>query len=158
MIIRCKTCFSWERIFRQGRQSIGNNQKCFSQKHQRNCDNSLGTWVSQQIFFPARALVCRNQPLILPLLLFPLRSCLYEKNHLSQVRRLTWVRFRQNGVFCFVKTNCLHENAVIPPRWNLTTTQVKSHLGEMIFLYVNSFCWAVPPRQDCSFSLDSLCL
>ena len=36
-------------------------------------------------------------------------------------------------------------------------TQVRSHLGGMIFLHVNSFCQAVPPRLDCSFSLDSVC-
>ena len=31
------------------------------------------------------------------------------------------------------------------------------HLGEMIFLHVNGFCWAISPRQDCSFSLDAVC-
>ena len=35
--------------------------------------------------------------------------------------------------------------------------QVRSHLGGMIFLHVNSFCRTVPPKQDCSFSLDSAC-
>ena len=85
-----------------------------------------------------------------------LRSCLYEKNHPTWVRCFTWVRSRQNGVFHFVKTNRLYENVFIPPRWDLTPTQVRSHLGGMIFLHVNSFCWAVPPRRDCSFSLVSV--
>ena len=31
------------------------------------------------------------------------------------------------------------------------STQVRSHLS------INSFCRAVPPRQDCSCSLDSVC-
>ena len=90
-------------------------------------------------------------------LLLSQRSCLYDKNHPTQVRRLTWVRSRQNGVFHFVKANRLYENGFIPPSWDLTSTQVRSHLGGMIFLHVNSFCQAVPPRQDCSFSLDSVC-
>ena len=80
--------------------------------------------------------------------------CLYEKNHPTQVRRLTWVRSRQAGVFHFVKANGLYENRFISPRWDLTSTQVRSHLRGMIFLHVNSFWRAVPPRQDCSFSLD----
>ena len=90
---------------------------------------------------------------------FPCRYklCLYEKNNPTQVRRLTWVRSQQNGVFHFVKANRLYENGFIPPSWDLTSTQVRSHLGGMIFLHVNSFCQAVPPRQDCSFSLDSVC-
>ena len=45
----------------------------------------------------------------------------------------------------------------IPPRWHPTATQVRSHLGGMVFIHVISFCRAVPPRQDCSFSLDSVC-
>ena len=86
-----------------------------------------------------------------------LKGCLYEKNHATQVKRLTLVRSRQNGVFHFVKANRLYENGFIPPSWDLTSTQVRSHLGGMIFFHVNSFCQAVPPRQDCSFSLDSAC-
>ena len=60
-------------------------------------------------------------------------------------------------IFHFVKANRLYENGFIPPSWDFTSTQVRSHLGGMIFLHVNSFCQAVPPRQDCSFSLDSAC-
>ena len=47
------------------------------------------------------------------------RSCLYEKNHHTQVRRLTWVRSWQNGIFRFVKTNRLYENWFFPLRWDL---------------------------------------
>ena len=83
--------------------------------------------------------------------------CLFEKNHPTPVRRLTWVRSRQNGVFHFVTTNRLNENGFIPPRWDLTSSQVRSHLEGMILLHVNIFWRAVPPRQDCSFSLDSVC-
>ena len=85
------------------------------------------------------------------------RSCLYETNHPTQVRRLTWVRSRRNGVFHFVKTNVLYENGFIPTMWDPTSTQVRSHLDGMIFLYVNSFCRTAPSRRDCSFSLDSVC-
>ena len=81
-----------------------------------------------------------------------LSSCLYEENHPNQVRRLTWLRYRQNGVFHFVKTNRLYENGFIPPRWDFTPRQVRFHLGGMVFLHVNSFCWAVPLRQHCLFS------
>ena len=51
-----------------------------------------------------------------------LRSCLCEKNHPTHVRRLTWVRSRQNGIFHFVKTNSLYENWFAPPRQDLTST------------------------------------
>ena len=85
------------------------------------------------------------------------RSCLYEKNHPTQVRRLTWARSRQNGVFHFVKTNRLYENGLFLPRWDLTSPQVRFPLGGMIFLHVNNFCRALSPRQDCSFSLGSVC-
>ena len=78
-------------------------------------------------------------------------GAVYEKNHPTQVRYFTWVRPQQNGVFHFVKTNRLYENAFIPPRWDLNSTQVTPHLGGMIFLHVYSFCRAVPPRQNCSF-------
>ena len=60
-------------------------------------------------------------------------------------------RSRQNGIFHFVKTNRLYENGFIPLRWDLTSTQLRSHLGGMIFLHVNSFCRTFPPIQD-SFS------
>ena len=86
-----------------------------------------------------------------------IRSCLYEKNHPTQVRYFTWVRSRQNGVFHFGKANHLYENGFIRPSWDFTSTNVRSHLDEMIFLHVNSFCQAVPPREDCLFSLDSAC-
>ena len=43
------------------------------------------------------------------------RSCLYKKNHPTQVRLLTKVRSRQNGLFHYVKTNLLLE-WFIPPR------------------------------------------
>ena len=84
-------------------------------------------------------------------------SWLYEKNHPNQVRSFNWVRSGQNGVFRFAKTNRLSENAFIPPKWDPTSTQVISHLGGMIFLHVNRFCRTVPPRRDCSFSLDAVC-
>ena len=74
-----------------------------------------------------------------------------------QMRRLTWVRSRQKGVFHYIKANPLYENRFIPPRWNLTSAQVRSYLGGIIFPRVNSFCWGVPPRQDYSYSLDSVC-
>ena len=86
-----------------------------------------------------------------------LKSCLYEEKLPMQVRHLTWVRSRQNGVYHFGKSNRLYENGFIPSRWDLTSTQVRSQLGRMIFFHVNSFCQAVPPRQDCSLSLDSVC-
>ena len=34
-------------------------------------------------------------------------------------------------------------------RWDLTTTQMRLHQGGLIFLHLNSFHWAVPPRRDC---------
>ena len=77
------------------------------------------------------------------------KLCLYEKNNPTQVRRLTWVRSQQNGVFHFVKANRLYENGFIPPSWDLTSVQVRSHLSGMLFLHVNRYCQAVPPRQDC---------
>ena len=80
-----------------------------------------------------------------------------HQNHPTQFRRLTWVRSWQNGVFHFVKTNRLYENWFIPPRWDHTSTQVRFHLVGMIFFLCKQFFWAVPPRQDCSFSLNSLC-
>ena len=80
-------------------------------------------------------------------------SCLCETNYPTQVRRLSWVSFWQNGVIRFVKTNRLYENGFNPLRWDLTSTQLRSHLGGMFFLYVKIFGWAVPTRQDCSFSL-----
>ena len=78
-----------------------------------------------------------------------LRSCLYEKIHPTQVRRLTWVTSRLNGAFHFVKANRFYENGFISPSRDLTLTQVRLNLGGIIFLHVNSFCQAVPPRQDC---------
>ena len=44
------------------------------------------------------------------------RSCLYEENHPTQMRRLPRVRFQQNGVFHYVKANPLYGNGVVPPR------------------------------------------
>ena len=35
--------------------------------------------------------------------------------------------------------------------------KMRSHSGGMIFLHINSFCRAAPPKQDCSFGLDSVC-
>ena len=84
------------------------------------------------------------------------RSCFYERNYPTQMRCFAWLRTWQNGVFHFEKTNCLCENEFIPPRSALTSTQVRSQLGGMIFLHINSFCRVVPHRQNCSFSLDSL--
>ena len=40
-------------------------------------------------------------------------------------------------------------------RWDLTTTQMRLHQGGTIFLHLNSFHWAVPPRQDCYLVLPS---
>ena len=89
-------------------------------------------------------------------ILYELRSCLYEKNHPTPLRRLTWVRSQHNGVFYFVKTNRLYENGFSPPRWDLTSTQVRSHLGGMIFLHVNSLYRTAEPRQDFIFGLASV--
>ena len=55
------------------------------------------------------------------------------------------------------KTNCLYENGFMPPSWDLIWTQVRSHLGGIILLHVNSFGRVVPHRQDCSFNLDLVC-
>ena len=55
------------------------------------------------------------------------------------------------------ETNCLLENGFIPPKWCLTSSQVGSHLGGIIFFHVSSFCGTVLPRPDCSFSLESVC-
>ena len=85
------------------------------------------------------------------------RSSLYEENHPTQMGRLNWVRFQQNDVFHYVKVNPLYENGLVPSKWDLTLTKVWSHLGGIIFLHVNSFCRGVPRKQDCSFSLDSVC-
>ena len=79
-----------------------------------------------------------------------------RKNHPTKMRRLIWVKPPQNGVFHFVKTNRLYETGFIPPRWGLTSTQVRSYLGGMIYFHINSFCRAVSSKQDCSFSLDSV--
>ena len=86
-----------------------------------------------------------------------LRSSWYKENHSTQVRRLTWVRSQQNGVFYFVNTNRLCENGFIPFRRDLTSTQARSHLGWMIFLQVIRFCKAFLSTQYCSFSLDLVC-
>ena len=55
------------------------------------------------------------------------RSCLYEKNHPTQVRRFTWVRSRQNGAIHFVKQIVYMRMDSSHPaeisrqrRWNLT--------------------------------------
>ena len=50
-------------------------------------------------------------------------SWLYEKNHPTQVG----------------ETNCLLENGFIPPKWGLTSSQVRSHLGGMIFFPCKQF-------------------
>ena len=50
-----------------------------------------------------------------------LGSCFYEKNHLSQVQRLTWVRSWQNRVFHFVETSFIWE-------W-IHLIQMRSHLN-----------------------------
>ena len=55
------------------------------------------------------------------------------------------------------ETNCLLDNGFILPKWGLTSSQVRSHLGRMIFFHVSSFYGTVLPRPDCSFSLDSVC-
>ena len=52
---------------------------------------------------------------------------------------------------------CLLENGFIPPKWGLTSSQVRSHLVGMIFFHVSCFCGIVLPRPDCSFSLESVC-
>ena len=66
-----------------------------------------------------------------------------------QARRHAGVRSREIGTLHIVKTNLLHENEFIPPRWDLTPTQV-------IFLHVNSPRRVVQSRQDCSCSLGSV--
>ena len=66
-----------------------------------------------------------------------------------QARRHARVRSREIGTLHIVKTNLLHENEFIPPRWDLTPTQV-------IFLHVNSPRGVVQSRQDCSCSLGSV--
>ena len=48
----------------------------------------------------------------------------------------------KNIVFDSVKPICLCKNGFIPPRQDLTSTKVRSHLGGMIFLNVNNFCRA----------------
>ena len=66
-----------------------------------------------------------------------------------QARRHARVRSREIATLHIVKTNPLHENEFIPPRWDLTPTQV-------IFLHVNSPRRVVQSRQDCSCSLGSV--
>ena len=61
---------------------------------------------------------------------------------------LMWVRSQYNKEFHFLKTNCLYENGFIPPWWDLTSTQVRSHSGGMIFLHVKGICQTVPTRQN----------
>ena len=46
--------------------------------------------------------------------------CLYEMNHSTCVGYLIWVRSQQNGEFQYHKINCLHDNELIPLRWDLT--------------------------------------
>ena len=77
-----------------------------------------------------------------------LRDGLYEMRHPNWVGYLLWVRSQQNGEFHVIKTNRLCENEVISPRWDLTSRQVKSQWGGVIFLHVNSFSRAVLPRQN----------
>ena len=72
-----------------------------------------------------------------------------ETSHLSEIST-EWC-------ISLCKSISFISDGFIPPSWDLTSTQVRSHLGGMIFLHVNSFWQAAPPRQDCSFSLDSAC-
>ena len=65
-----------------------------------------------------------------------------------QARRHARVRSREIGTLHIVKTNPLHENEFIPPRWDLSPTQV-------IFPHANSPRRAVQSRQDCPCSLGS---
>ena len=76
------------------------------------------------------------------------KSRLGQKNGFP-IKKKGVVKSRQNGIFHFVKTN-RYMRMVHP-------TQMRSHLGRMIFLHVNSFYRAVPPMQDYLFSLDSVC-
>ena len=59
------------------------------------------------------------------------------------------VRSQENGEIDLIKKDRLYENEFISTRWDLTSAQVRSLLGGMISLRVNSFSWAVPSRQDC---------
>ena len=77
-----------------------------------------------------------------------LRGGLYEMRHPNWVGYFLWVRSQQNGEFHVIKTNRLCENEVISPRWDLTSRQVRSHWGGMIYLHVNGFSRAVLPRQN----------
>ena len=45
-----------------------------------------------------------------------------QENLPTQVRRLTLVRSRHNGIIRLAKTNRLYENWFILPRWDLTST------------------------------------
>ena len=72
-----------------------------------------------------------------------------EISHLSEISAEGCISLRKSKSFIW---ECIHP------------TQARSLLnaGEVsrsrtIFLRVNSFCQDVPPRQDCSFSLDSVC-
>ena len=40
---------------------------------------------------------------------------------------------------------------------DLTSTQVRSHIGGITFLHAGSFCQEVPPTQDFPHSLDMVC-
>ena len=59
------------------------------------------------------------------------------------------VRSEENGEIDLIKKDRLYENEFISTRWDLTSAQVRSLLGGMISVRVNSFSWAVPSRQDC---------
>ena len=66
-------------------------------------------------------------------------SWLYEKNHPTQVGETSHLR----------EINCLLQNGFIPPKWGLTSSQVRPHLGGMIFFHESSFCGTVLPRPGC---------
>ena len=61
----------------------------------------------------------------------------------------SWARFWYNGVFHLVQTNHLHENRFTPPRWDLTSTLIRSHLGAA---YMQ---WHISPRWDVSAEWDT---
>ena len=71
-----------------------------------------------------------------------------RKNHLSQVRRFTWVRTRQNPKsHSILKVTRLHESGFVLPRRDITWMYVSSHVGGMIFSHLNRFWAFVLPRR-----------
>ena len=83
------------------------------------------------------------------LLIWEKLSYLGETSHPSEILAEWWISLCKNKSFIW---ECIHPTQA---RSLLNAGQV-SRSGT-IFLRVNSFCQDVPPRHDCSFSLDSVC-